>query len=90
MGAFFAAAIRAPFTSILIIFEMTQDYKIILPLMIANITALMVSRKLMEGSVYEQISEQDGVHLPNKDDYDTLGENDGRRGHGQRDKNACS
>lgn len=72
MGAFFAAVIRAPFTSILIIFEMTQDYKIILPLMIANISAFMFSKRLMPGSVYEQISEQDGIHLPNKDDYDTL------------------
>lgn len=72
MGAFFAAVIRAPFTSILIIFEMTQDYKIILPLMIANITAFMFSKRLMEGSIYEQISEQDGVHLPKKDDFDTL------------------
>lgn len=72
MGAFFAAVIRAPFTSILIIFELTQDYKIILPLMIANITAFMFSKRLMSGSVYEQISEQDGIHLPTKDDFDTL------------------
>ena len=72
MGAFFAAVIRAPFTSILIIFELTQDYKIILPLMIANITALMFSKKFMRGSVYEQISEQDGIHLPDKEDYETL------------------
>lgn len=72
MGAFFAAVIRAPFTSILIIFELTQDYKIILPLMIANITAFMFSRRLMSGSVYEQISEQDGIHLPTKDDFETL------------------
>lgn len=72
MGAFFAAVIRAPFTSILIIFEMTQDYKVILPLMIANITAFMLSRRLMAGSVYEQISEQDGIHLPDKEDYETL------------------
>ncbi|MCO4754251.1 MAG: chloride channel protein [Bacteriovoracaceae bacterium] len=72
MGAFFAAVIRAPFTSILIIFELTQDYKIILPLMIANITAFILSKRLMKGSVYEQISEQDGVHLPNKDDFETL------------------
>lgn len=72
MGAFFASVIRAPFTSILIIFEMTQDYKIILPLMIANISAFMFSKKLMPGSIYEQISDQDGVHLPDKEDYETL------------------
>ncbi len=72
MGAFFAAVIRAPFTSILIIFEMTQDYTIILPLMIANITAYMFSQKFTSGSIYEKISEQDGIHLPSKEDYDVL------------------
>ena len=43
MGAFFAGAIRAPITSILIIFEMTGDYAIILPLMISNIISYTVA-----------------------------------------------
>jgi CIC family chloride channel protein len=72
MGAFFAAVIRAPFTSIIMIFEMTHDYKIILPLMVANITALALSKKFVQGSIYESISEQDGVHLPSKDDNEVL------------------
>ena len=72
MGAYFAAVIRTPITSILMIFEMTQDYKIILPLMIANITSYIISKKMINGSIYEQISEQDGIHLPTKDDYDIL------------------
>ena len=46
MGAFFAAVIRAPFTSILIIFEMTRNYEIILPLMIANILAYLVASRI--------------------------------------------
>lgn len=72
MGAYFAVVIRAPFTSILIIFEMTQDYKVILPLMISNITAYLISSRYMHGSIYEQISEQDGIHLPTKEDSDIL------------------
>ena len=36
MGAVFAGVVRAPMTSVLIIFEMTQDYAVIVPLMIAN------------------------------------------------------
>ena len=36
MGAVFAAVVRVPITSILLIFEMTYNYEIILPLMIAN------------------------------------------------------
>src|SRR5262249_52010084 len=46
MGAFFAAVIRAPITSVLIIFEMTRSYGLVLPLMIANATAYMLSRRL--------------------------------------------
>lgn len=72
MGAFFAAVIRAPFTSILIIFEMTRNYNIILPLMIANITAYLLSGRLAKGSIYEQLSEQDGIHLPTKEDDEVL------------------
>tara|TARA_B100001971_G_C18268024_1_gene596393 strand:- start:75778 stop:77553 length:1776 start_codon:yes stop_codon:yes gene_type:complete len=72
MGAFFISVIRAPFTSIIMIFEMTQEYKIILPLMIANITAFLISKKLMNGSIYEQIAIQDGVHLPSKEDFEIL------------------
>ena len=72
MGAYFATIIRAPFTSILIVFELTRDYNIILPVMIANITAYMLSGKIAKGSIYEQISEQDGVHLPSREDEEIL------------------
>tara|TARA_R110002072_G_scaffold1989_5_gene16663 strand:+ start:124061 stop:125893 length:1833 start_codon:yes stop_codon:yes gene_type:complete len=72
MGAFFVSVIRAPFTSIIMVFEMTQDYHIILPLMIANITSYVISGRFHNGSIYESISEQDGIHLPTKDDNDVL------------------
>lgn len=72
MGAFFAAVIRAPFTSIIMIFELTRDYAIVLPLMIANITAYVIAGKIHEGSIYENISEQDGIHLPTRDDDELL------------------
>lgn len=72
MGAFFAAVMRAPFTSILMIFEMTHDYMIILPLMVANITAYTISARLHKGSIYESLSEQDGIHLPTREDDEVL------------------
>lgn len=72
MGAYFAAVIRAPFTSILIVFELTRNYSIILPLMIANIVSYVISSRIHEGSVYENISEQDGVHLPTREDNEVL------------------
>ena len=72
MGAFFAAVIKAPFTSIIMIFELTRDYNIILPLMISNIIAYALARTLNDSSIYECISEQDGIHLPKKEDYEIL------------------
>jgi CIC family chloride channel protein len=52
MGAVVAGATHAPITSILILFEMTNDYKIILPLMIACTIATIIARKLKEDSIY--------------------------------------
>jgi CIC family chloride channel protein len=64
MGAVFAGVIRAPITSVLIIFEMTGGYGLVLPLMIANMTAYMLARSLRTHSVYEALLAQDGVELP--------------------------
>jgi CIC family chloride channel protein len=72
MGAFFSSVIRTPITSILMIFELTQDYRIMLPLMIANMTSYYISSRIMKNSIYEQLAEQDGVHLPSKEDHETL------------------
>lgn len=72
MGAFFVSVIRVPFTAIIMIFEMTHDYKIILPLMIANVSAYFIANIFQKGSVYEALSEQDGVHLPTREDNDVL------------------
>ncbi|HJQ32365.1 MAG TPA: chloride channel protein, partial [Pyrinomonadaceae bacterium] len=64
MGAVFAGSIRAPMTSVLIIFEMTGGYGLILPLMIANMTAYGLARRFRPTPIYEALLEQDGVHLP--------------------------
>jgi len=72
MGAFFVSVIRAPFTSIIIVFEMTRDYNIMLPLMIANITSYFFSSKFTQGSIYEKMSEEEGIHLPSRDDDELL------------------
>jgi len=52
MGAVVAATTHAPITSILILFELTNDYKIILPLMISCIIATLLATRLEEGSIY--------------------------------------
>jgi chloride channel protein, CIC family len=52
MGAVFAAATRAPITAILIVFEMTGDYKIILPMMIAVVAATIVAAWISDETIY--------------------------------------
>lgn len=64
MGAVFAGIIRAPITSVLIIFEMTGSYGLILPLMIANMTAYGLARHFRPVPIYEALLEQDNIHLP--------------------------
>ncbi|HJQ24804.1 MAG TPA: chloride channel protein [Blastocatellia bacterium] len=72
MGAMFAAVIRVPITSILLIFEMTYNYEIILPLMIANAIAYTVASRLMPLSIYEGFLFQDGIHIQTTPSPDAL------------------
>ena len=64
MGAVFAGIVRAPMTSVLMIFEMTQDYAVIVPLMIANLVSLFISSRLQRHPIYDELAMQDGIHLP--------------------------
>src|SRR5271167_4416232 len=64
MGAAFAGIVRAPMTSVVMIFEMTQDYAVIVPLMISNLISLFISSRLQPQPIYEALAVQDGVHLP--------------------------
>ena len=66
MGAVFAGIIRAPITSVLIIFEMTGSYGLILPLMLANMTAYGLARRFRPVPIYEALLEQDDIHLPHR------------------------
>jgi CIC family chloride channel protein len=54
MAAVFAAASEAPITAIMIVFEMSDDYTIILPLMIAVVIATLLGRKLLGSTIYER------------------------------------
>ncbi len=64
MGAVFAGTVRAPMTSILIVFEMTGGYGLVLPLMIANMSAFALARYWRNVPIYEALLAQDGIHLP--------------------------
>jgi CIC family chloride channel protein len=64
MGAVFAGIVRAPMTSILIVFEMTGGYGLVLPLMIANMSAFALARHWRHTPVYDALLAQDGIFLP--------------------------
>ncbi len=63
MGAVVASATHAPITAILIIFEMTGDYKIILPLMISCIIATLLATRLQRASIYTMKLLRRGVDI---------------------------
>jgi len=64
MGAAFAGIVRAPMTSVVMIFEITRDYAVIVPLMISNLVSYFIASRLQKEPVYEQLADQDGIHLP--------------------------
>jgi CBS domain-containing protein len=64
MGAAFAGIVRVPLTSVIMIFEVTRDYSIIVPLMIANLMSYYISSRLQDEPIYEALQHQDGIHLP--------------------------
>jgi CIC family chloride channel protein len=64
MGTLFAGIVRAPMTSVFMIFEITQDYQILVPLMVANLLSFVISRRYQPVPVYHALLHQDGIHLP--------------------------
>ena len=64
MGTAFAGIVRTPLTSVIMIFEMTRDYSIIVPLMISNLISYFVSYKLQPQPIYEALAHQQGIVLP--------------------------
>jgi CIC family chloride channel protein len=64
MGTVFAGIVRAPMTSVVMIFEITRDYAVIVPLMISNLVSLFIASRLQRQPIYESLARQDGIHLP--------------------------
>ncbi len=72
MAAVFAGAARAPFTAILIVFEMTDDYRLIVPLMAGVIVSLLVAEKLHKESIYTLKLARRGITLRSGVDVDVM------------------
>ncbi len=64
IGTFFVGLFRAPMTSIFMVFEISRNYVIILPVMVANVIALLISRTLQHDSLLQIAALQDGLDLP--------------------------
>jgi CIC family chloride channel protein len=64
MGTTFAGIVRVPLTSVIMIFEMTRDYTIIVPLMISNLVSFYISYRFQRTPIYEALAQQLGIHLP--------------------------
>ena len=73
MAAMVAATTHAPVTAVLIIFEMTAEYTVILPLMITSIIAMVISSRLLKGSnIYTLKLKRRGIDIYGGTDINIL------------------
>jgi chloride channel protein, CIC family len=72
MGAVFAGAAQAPISAILILFEMTDDYKILLPLMITCVFSTLIVRRLSPESIYTLKLRRRGINILHLEKHDLM------------------
>ena len=72
MGALVAGATGAPITGILLVFEMTNDYALVVPLMVAVVVTQIVARKLQRDNLYSGWLRRRGEHIELGADRDVL------------------
>ncbi len=68
MGVLFAAFLRAPLTSVFMVLEVSGNYSIVLPVLVANTIAYVISRVLQPVPIFEQFTHQDGLYLPSMEE----------------------
>jgi chloride channel protein, CIC family len=64
MGVLFAGFLRAPMTSVFMVLEVSGNYEIIVPVIVANTFAYLVSRGLQTVPIFDLLTRQDGLILP--------------------------
>jgi chloride channel protein, CIC family len=64
MGVLFAAFLRVPMTSVFMVLEVSGNYSIIVPVIVANTLAYVISRGLEPTPIFDLLTRQDGLHLP--------------------------
>ena len=68
MGTLFAGFLRVPLTSVFMVLEVSGNYSIILPVMISNTIAYLISRQYQPTSLFDLLSRQDGMDLPSMEE----------------------
>jgi CIC family chloride channel protein len=68
MGVLFAAFLRVPLTSVFMVLEVSGNYSIVLPVILANTIAYLVSRSLQPYPIFESFTHQDGLDLPSMEE----------------------
>ena len=68
MGTLFAGFIRAPMTSVFMVLEVSGDYTIILPVIISNAIAYVISRAVQPVPIFDMLSRQSGLDLPSMEE----------------------
>jgi len=68
MGTLFAGNLRAPMTSVFMILEITGNYGIVVPVMVSNTIAYLVSRAFQRAPLFDVLARQDGLELPSLED----------------------
>lgn len=68
MGTLFAGFLRVPLTSVFMVLEVSGNYSIILPVMISNTIAYLISRQYQKTSLFDLLARQDGMYLPSMEE----------------------
>jgi CIC family chloride channel protein len=68
MGVSFAGFLRAPMTSVFMVLEVSGNYSIILPVIVANTIAYVISRGLQPTAIFDALTRQDGLELPSMEE----------------------
>jgi CIC family chloride channel protein len=68
MGVLFAGFLRVPLTSVFMVFELSGNYSIVLPVILANTIAYLIARSLQPVPIFEQLTLQDGLVLPSMEE----------------------
>jgi CIC family chloride channel protein len=68
MGVLFAGFLRAPMTSVFMVLEVSGNYSIIVPVLVANTFAYLISRRLQPAAIFDVLTRQDGLELPSMEE----------------------